>query len=402
MCPETKPGLATAENHATSRAASPPSDFKDKCRRAVASGLYYAGLLSVMRHFERGNELSNAAGSRLPRLRRSASSKFGILCYHRVGTQGVPLFSRLEPVVFEKQMRYLKKHYRIIPLGELCRELKEGGAVRPTLAITFDDGYRDLYTHAFPVLQKYEIPATIYLVGKCMETGEAPWYDRIFVALESAPDSVLEVELSQPRKFSLTDTSTRAAAAWQIVCYLRSIPDSQRRQWCASFEERMPVPSGEVQGRMLNWDQVHTMQKGGVFFGAHTMTHPSVSQLDSRALQEELVQSRDGLSAGLQTSIEDFAYPFGKPSDCSMAAEEVLSQAGYRSAATTTAGRNTAATNPFRLRRMQISDDPSIPSFGFNLARMLLEGDSISQEGIAGLPADKSNAVLQQKNSGRF
>jgi peptidoglycan/xylan/chitin deacetylase (PgdA/CDA1 family) len=147
---------------------------------------------------------------------------------------------------------------------------------------------------------------------------------------------------------------------------------------------------------------VHTMQKGGVFFGAHTMTHPSVSQLDSRALQEELVQSRDGLSAGLQTSIEDFAYPFGKPSDCSMAAEEVLSQAGYRSAATTTAGRNTAATNPFRLRRMQISDDPSIPSFGFNLARMLLEGDSISQEGIAGLPADKSNAVLQQKNSGRF
>jgi peptidoglycan/xylan/chitin deacetylase (PgdA/CDA1 family) len=399
MLPETNPALVAAENHAASPSPSPPATLKEKFRRAVASGLYYTGMLSVMRRFESDHELSNVGSSRIPRLRRSASSKFGILCYHRVGTEGVPVFSRLEPGVFEKQMRYLKKHYRIVSLGRLCRELKDGGKVRPTLAITFDDGYRDLYTHAFPVLQKYEIPATIYLIGKCMETGEAPWYDRIFVALESAPDPILEVELSEPRKFSLTDPATRAAVAWQIVCYLRSIPDTQRRQWCASFEQRMPVPSAEVQGRMLNWDQVRAMRKGGVFFGAHTMTHPSVSRLESDALQNEILQSKELLEEGLQTSFEDFAYPFGKPSDCSMAAENLLSRSGYRSAVTTTASRNTVGMNPYSLRRMQISDDRSISSFSFDLARMLLDGDVDPQEKLEGMPAGNNSPALQHKNT---
>jgi peptidoglycan/xylan/chitin deacetylase (PgdA/CDA1 family) len=399
MPPETKPGLITAESHAARPAPSPPSSLKEKLRRAVASGLYYTGLLSVMRRFHGDYELSNVGSSRIPRLRRSASPKFGILCYHRVGTEGVPVFSRLVPGVFEKQMRYLKKHYRIVPLGQLCRELEDGGTVRPTLAITFDDGYRDLYTHAFPVLQKYEIPATIYLIGKCMETGEVPWYDRIFVALESAPDSVLEVELSEPRKFSLSGTGARAAVAWEIVCYLRSIPDSQRRQWCAAFEQRMHVPSEEVQGRMLDWNHVRAMQRGGVFFGAHTMTHPAVSRLDSNALENELLQSKERLEEGLQTPFEDFAYPFGKPSDCSRAAENLLSRSGYRSAVTTTAGRMTVGMNPYRLRRMQIGDDRSISSFSFDLARMLLDGDVDSQEQIEGTPAGNSSPVLRQKNT---
>src|SRR5271154_1703219 len=151
MHPKAKPEFASTEDRGAKRATSPPLGLKEKCRRAVASGLYHTGLLSVMRHFESEHELSNVEGSRLPRLRRSGTSKFGILCYHRIGTSGVPVFSRLDPRVFAAQMRYLKKHYRLVPLGQLCQELKGGSIVKPTLAITFDDGYRDLYIHAFPV-----------------------------------------------------------------------------------------------------------------------------------------------------------------------------------------------------------------------------------------------------------
>lgn len=402
MSPKANPDFATAAKPLASASAPSSTAFKEKCRRAVASGLYCTGLLGVVRLLEDKHELSEIKGSRLPHLRRSADSKFGILCYHRVGTDGVPVFSRLLPSVFDRQMRYLKEHYRLVPLSQLCRELQNGCVVPPTLAITFDDGYRDLYTYAFPVLQKYSIPATIYLIGQCMQTGEAPWYDRIFVGLEIWPDPILEVELNESREFKLSDQASRAAAAWEIVCYLRSIPNIQRREWCAVFDRRMHLPMRQLEARMLNWDQVHAMHKGGVSFGAHTMTHPSVSRLDSHSLQEELVQSRAGLEAGLQTSIEDFAYPFGKPSDCSLAAEKVLSSAGYRSATTTTAGRNTAGSNLFRLRRMQIGDDPSLPSFGFNLTRMLLDGDPVSQEEIAGLPVGESTSVLQQKSTGGF
>jgi peptidoglycan/xylan/chitin deacetylase (PgdA/CDA1 family) len=261
-----------------------------------------------------------------------------------------------------------------VPLAQLCQELREDRKVSPTLAITFDDGYRDLYTRAFPVLQNYRIPATIYLIGRCMETGEAPWYDRIFVALACAANAAIEVELDSPFLLDLSTSALRSDAAWRIVCYLRSISDTRRREWCAVFEKQMNLPSNLLEDRMLKWDQVKTMHRSGIFFGAHTMTHPSVRRLESAAFHEEFVRSKQLLEAGLGSAIEDFAYPFGRPSDVSPAAQEFLARSGYRSAATTMEGFNTAETNPYLLNRLQIGDDRSISLFAFNVARMFLEG----------------------------
>jgi len=286
---------------------------------------------------------------------------------------GVPLFSRVKPSEFDAQMRYVKKHYRVVSLEQLCRELREVPLVEPTIAVTFDDGYRDLYTHAFPALQKYEIPATIYLIGRCMETGEAPWYDRIFVALKNAPGDTLEVELDCPRRFELGPARARLYAAWQIVCYLRSISERSRRAWCARFEQTVGVRHAELEERMLNWEQVREMHKGGVSFGAHTMSHPAVSQLDPSEFDEELLRSKRLLEERLGVPVFDFAYPFGKPADQSSVAEEFLAHSGYRSAVTTVEGYNLSTTNPFRLRRIQIDENDSMASFALNLGRLFLE-----------------------------
>ena len=366
----------TAASGASADASSSSRRFRERFKQVVASSLYHSGLLRLAQPLAGTHELTSVEGSRLPRLRRFAGSKFGILCYHRVGTEGVPLFSRLEPRVFEAQMRYIKKHYRVVPLGQMCRELQEVRPVAPTLAVTFDDGYRDLYTYAFPVLQKYGIPATIYLIGQCMETGEAPWYDRVFVALKAAPGTTLDVQMNGSRSFELSSPAARAMAAWEIVCYLRTIPDARRREWCAAFESRVASPESELSSRMLDWDQVRTMHRGGVSFGAHTMTHPAVSRLDAAELESELGLSKRLLENGLGVSVEDFAYPFGKPADCSAAAERFLGRRGYRSAVTTVEGINSAGTNMLSLHRLQIGDDRSMSSFAFTVTRMFL-GDPI-------------------------
>jgi peptidoglycan/xylan/chitin deacetylase (PgdA/CDA1 family) len=249
-----------------------------------------------------------------------------------------------------------------------------GNSVPPTLAITFDDGYRDLFTYAFPVLRKYGIPATIYLIGRCMQTGESPWYDHIFVALDQTTEGSIEVELDEPRQFTLTTSDSRRKAAWEIVCYLRTITDLRRRTWCREFEERMNPPQERLEGRMLNWHQARSMQTEGICFGAHTMTHPSVAQVEAVNLEEELNTSRRLLEAGLDAPVVDFAYPFGKPSDCLSEGNEALVQCGYRSAVTTVDGINFTAANLMRLRRMQIGDDPSVSLFAFNLVRIFFEG----------------------------
>jgi peptidoglycan/xylan/chitin deacetylase (PgdA/CDA1 family) len=349
------------------------AELRASCRRAVANGLYHTGLLHSLQPLERTHELHTIPGSRLPRLRRFSGSKFGILCYHRVGTEGVPLHSRLAPAAFEAQMRHLRKHYRIVPLGQLCCELQEDREVEPTLAITFDDGYRDLYTHAFPVLRKYEIPATIYLIGRSLETGEAPWYDRIFAALAAVTSPRLDVELNATQRLVLSNKASRAAAAWEIICYLRSIPDCERRKWCTTFEELIPIPAEKLEGRMLDWEQVRTMLRSGILFGAHTMTHPAVSRLTVCDFDNELEGSRRLLENGLQVPVLDFAYPFGKPADYSRAAVQFLAEKGFRSAATTREGINSSGADMFALRRTQVSDDPSLAMFSFAVTRMFLE-----------------------------
>jgi len=82
-------------------------------------------------------------------------------------------------------------------------------------------------------------------------------------------------------------------------------------------------------------DQIHTMQHAGIAFGSHTLTHPVVSQLAPAELERELADSKLLLEERLGVRVTDFAFPFGKASDCGSAALNMLSRCGYRSAVTT-------------------------------------------------------------------
>jgi len=370
----SKPATVSSDSGGATRSSGLWAATKERGRRLIAEGLYRTRLLRTLERLAARHGIRRGAPSRL--MRQTPGSKFGILCYHRVGTEGVPLFSRLEPKSFEAQMRYVKQHYRVVSLNQLCCELRDATNVPPTLAITFDDGYRDLYEFAFPVLSKYEIPATIYLIGRCMETGEVPWYDRIFAALKIAPGPAFEVNLDKPRRFALDCAADRSQAAWEVVCFLRSIPDVQRRTWCVDFERQIALPQLWLEDRMLTWEQVRTMHRAGISFGAHTMSHPVVSQLDPSAFHEEFVRSRELLELSLGAEIPDFAYPFGKPADRSLLVEKFLESCGYRSAVTTSQGYNTRDSSLYRLLRLQVGEGQSMAEFAFELCRMFLESST--------------------------
>jgi peptidoglycan/xylan/chitin deacetylase (PgdA/CDA1 family) len=339
----------------------------------LAYGLHYTGLLPACVEWGRFRSFEREPGTLVPKVRRSSHSKYGILCYHRVGLDGAPLHSQLDPYVFEKQMRYLREHYRIVPFDQLYQELLTASAVPPTIAVTFDDGYRDLYTHAFPVLRKYEIPAMIYLIGECMETGSAPWYDRIFAGFSAHPGNSLEIEMEKTVRFNLASRADRMRAAWTTVCYLRTIPDSERRRWCERFEAAVPTPQGDLTDRMLDWKQVREMQDQGISFGAHTMTHPSVGRLSEAEFDVELSRSKAVFETGLGRRADHFAFPFGKLGDRSRASEEFLRESGYLTAVTTTEGFNTLGANPFRLNRLQIGGERALATFASRIARLFCE-----------------------------
>jgi len=337
-------------------------------RHRAASAMYQSGLLrafrAVSRHYEYASD--NGSGEHLRRVR---NPKYIVLGYHSVGTDGFPLYCRLPKKVFAEQMRYVRRHYRVVSLRQMIDELESLSAQDQSVVVTFDDGYLGTYTEAFPILKEYSIPATVYLTAGLVESGALAWYDEIFLRLQRAPsDTTLALEHGRPSR--VADFASPVEAATTAVMYLRTLPDEARQQWCASLEKALPVPPAQLRGSMMNWDQARDMCRAGISFGCHTMSHPVLSRLTAEAVRREVAESKWLIESRLDVKVDDFAFPFGKAKDCGAIGAEALSALGFRTAMTTILGVNGPGTDPFRLRRMVQGEEPSTAMFAYRLQRL--------------------------------
>jgi peptidoglycan/xylan/chitin deacetylase (PgdA/CDA1 family) len=352
--------------------------FDFSWRETIAQIAYHTGALNLFEWISQRYELHPRARKLLPALRRASQPKYMILCYHRVGTEGIPYYCTLPTSQFEMQMRFLREHFRVLPLSQLCDELKNPGASRNGVAVTFDDGYSDLYTHALPVLAKYDIPATVYLTADCIETGEVAWYDRIFLALQVAPGDAIEFPIQGGLRLELGSPQQRIEAGAKIVSILRRTPASERMRFCAAMERQVNLPGDKLAGRMLSWKQVREMRSAGIFFGSHTLSHPVLSQLDAEVVEKELCESRSLLENRLGEPVLDFAFPFGKPEDCGPIAEAAAARCGYRSAVTTTWGVNAPGANMHTLKRVELGKERTSAQFGLQIHQAFFMADDPS------------------------
>ncbi len=339
-------------------------------KTALTLSLYKTGALRALHTIANYCEIANDADGRL-RLQRVRNGRYLILAYHRIGTEGAPLYSALPQVAFAEQMRFLRQHYRILSVKQMLEELQDENAQGQAVVITFDDGYAGTFTDAFPILQAYKIPATVYLTAEAVETGELSWYDKIFLQFQRA-DTNLTLDLGAPRTFTLDTYGARLRAAETVITYLRTLADDERQRWCARFEKLVPLNVDTARGAMLTWDDARTMSDAGISFGAHTMTHPVVSRLLPDRLQEEIAGSRNLIEERLNRTVDEFAFPFGKSRDCGTAAAEVLKQLGFVAAVTTIVGMNRPGDNLYRLRRVVVDNDTSIARYALNLHRLFL------------------------------
>lgn len=371
--------------------ADPPGG--SRARKLAAQMLFSGGAVRLAERLAHRVEFRRASGGLLSLPRRVARPRFAILCYHRIGRGGVPIYSGLPAGIFEKQIRYLRKHYRVLPLAEMLREMAEPWVNPPAVAITFDDGYADLYKVAFPILQRYEIPATVYLTVGAIESGEVAWYDRAFVAFQVAPAMDFTLPLNPPRHFCLGTPQERLLAAVEFISLMKSLPAADRKIVCESLESTVTLPTGNLANRMLTWEQIRTMQAAGVSFGTHTMTHPVVSRLSDGDLQWELGESKRVLEERLQRRVLDFAFPFGKAEECGESALDSLAGLGYRSAVTTEEGLNYPETNPFTLRRVSFGESRSLSLFALQLSRLFLFPQAFDKSSWSSVtPSDNATA----------
>lgn len=296
-----------------------------------------------------------------PRLVRRERSPFQILVYHRVLKAYDPFaVDAITVDAFEKHLMMLSRLFRLITVEQLMQELENGGVQPHTICLTFDDGYRDNFENAFPLLQKHGVPATIFLTTDFIGTDEQLWHDQVLLALQDADCKRLNFDAAQLTSIDLGNPENRRKIAFKILSWLKQFTPEVRDRHISQLCEICRVAAVNRHRLMLSWDEVRLMHKRGVAFGAHTKTHPILSTLGEEQLKNEITGSKAAIEEALDTPISGFAYPNGKPGDFNEQVKQALRQAEFRCAVTTSAGVNTNGQDPFELfRTMPWDPDPN-------------------------------------------
>jgi peptidoglycan/xylan/chitin deacetylase (PgdA/CDA1 family)/CelD/BcsL family acetyltransferase involved in cellulose biosynthesis len=327
----------------------------ERIRRAAATCYLRLGVPAAARLVRERYQVSVFPGGGMGRLgwtrRREPAGR--ILYYHRVNDERDPFYPSMPVDVFERQMRFVARRYRVVSLARLIQHL-ESGAPGTLLAITFDDGYRDNYENAFPILQRYGLAATIFLSTGSLDTGDPLWFEVLSGAVKTTPREFLDVETDIPRRFWMRTPDERLRANGELFALLRHMPEDERRQRLQAILRELAAPSaGLRRDMMLSWDQVRRMKQHGIDFGGHTVTHPFLSRLTRDQVSWEVSECKRRIEAELQAPVSHFAYPNGREEDFGPWNKELLRQAGYEAALSTIWGLNYQSTDRMELRRGQ-------------------------------------------------
>ncbi|HVI09866.1 MAG TPA: GNAT family N-acetyltransferase [Candidatus Binatia bacterium] len=327
----------------------PNAGFKQTIRRLVSSAYSGTALGQIGRSLA-STYAWNPRTAFYP-LRRRSQPVCHILQYHRVNDDHDPFLGGLPAGAFRAQMRHLAAHFPFLTLDQLARGEFPGGH-KFYVAVTFDDGYRDNFLCAFPVLKELGIPATIFLATGYVNSGDLPWYDQVRLAfkLSVQPGIFLPGLTSAP--LPLNNRSERVQAAENTLHWLRGLPQNEWQSAVAELYRALRVPTElKLPNQMLSWDDVRQMSRHNISFGAHTVTHPVLSRISTLDLDREIAGSKRAIEDRLQTPVSHFAYPFGQPLDFNSTAKRSVINAGFKTAVTTVWGLNGPNEDRFELKR---------------------------------------------------
>lgn len=303
---------------------------------------------------------SRAPGVSPALLSVTSPRRFLLLTFHRVNDDGHPFFGGTPVALFRRQLEALRRSFDVRPLGELLARVRDSGEVPPNAAaVTFDDGYRDNYTHAFPVLRELGVPATIFLVTRALDENALIWHDRVFDAFHRTERDRLELDGTVG---SLGSTAERETVMNGFLAKIRRVSPEERDARIDALVEALDV--GPIAGGAwdkLRWDEVREMARGGIDFGSHTVDHPILSQVSEEEARRQVRESRARIEEELDEPVTAFAYPNGRPGDFDASTKRILEEEGFECALTTEPGANDAGTDRFELRRVGMwGDDPQL------------------------------------------
>ena len=281
--------------------------------------------------------------------RRWNKSSIRAPLYHRFSED--PKYDFVTREKFRQQILYARKAYRVIHPDRLFhadQELDHG------IVITVDDGYGDFYEIAYPILRELSVPAIVYLTTDFIDGKTWFWFDKVEYLLNKADQKKFPFPLISPeQEFTRNDGS-------RILEKLKVIATQDRDNQIEKLSEYLgiSIPESAPDDYLpLSWVQIREMADNGIAFGAHTCTHPILTQSEPGVARNEIVRSKERIEEELGKPVISFAYPNG---DYSENIRAMVQDAGYEYGFSSNYGFFNSQDDRYTLNRMAIGDRPLI------------------------------------------
>lgn len=275
-----------------------------------------------------------------------------ILMYHRFMDDGGRDYA-LSKSVFEIQVRFLKKYFTLMSLSDYLTLRASKGKVRNPMVLTIDDGYRNFYRYAFPVLRKHSLPATLFVPCNFIEHGDWMWQDRNKYILRNSTLKSFDLEWRGKSVSLSIDGFDNLLKALEIV-YELSAPLSLADKKVFSDQlarlHDVTIPERPVPGfAPLSWEEIGEMMASGIEMGSHTMNHQILTLIAEDEAFREIEESRMMLECRLGREVVSFCYPNGNHNGRLV---DHVRDCGYGAAVTTESGVNRRTDSVFTLKRI--------------------------------------------------
>jgi len=279
-----------------------------------------------------------------------SKGRLSILIFHRVLSEIDPVLNwDPDAATFSQLMVWAKKCFNILPLDDAVRRLSERSLPPRAASITFDDGYADNFYIARPILESLGLTATFFISTGYLNGG-IMWNDKVIEAIRHCRTSHLDLSSIGLGNHELSTAASVRQCISEVLRNIKHLKPSQRNESVSKILTITDtIPRADL---MMTSDQVIAMRQAGMQIGAHTVSHPILANIESKAVWDEVANSKCFLEALLQERIGLFAYPNGKPDlDYRMSDVEIIRKLGFDAAVTTAWGVADDATDPMQIPR---------------------------------------------------
>lgn len=280
-----------------------------------------------------------------------------ILTYHGVleDELKIPDWCFVDSKMFHKQMLFIKRNFDVVKLSEGIRRLYQDDIYRPTLSVTFDDGFQNNFNVVFPIVKELQIPITIFLTSNYINTGKTLWFCRLNAALANTNKKVIEID---KKLLPLCSKEDKIQANRYLQQFLKSFPAINLDEKCSEVLAKLGSKCDiefEIDSpyRMLDIPSIIRMDNSGlVEFGCHTHTHCILSKISEDNRKKEVITSKTSVESLITSkACRLFAYPNGGITDIPNCPEEILRPCEIEAAVTTMEGKNDKNISRWMLKR---------------------------------------------------